>query len=259
MCLNRVKNFLIAAVLLMIDRTAWTNAMLERIQSDAGVPKSNAANSANRADLAVTPTPPTTDLRDKAIAPVGQAQRSSTEADIVNAPALAIRQVQGEFEVIQRTEADQKALEKLYEKILPGYKALKDKIDDPALVHDAVVASEQVAAFGSRRSGSDGNVAPPVMQFPSDKERTLAKIDDALLKVGSLRSKLSSDNSAAHDNLLNINASESGLDMARMQVNDDSVMTASASIVCDAIMSNVRGAVAAHGGVSANLVRLILN
>ena len=90
-------------------------------------------------------------------------------------------------------------------------------------------------------------------------ERTLARIESAMMKVDALRSKLTDSRVSAHDRLLNINASMSGLNMARMQVSDDKVMTALASSACDAIMMNVRSVVVAHGNVSPDLVRLILN
>ena len=140
--------------------------MLERIQSDASLPKSTAANPANRAELVVAPTPHSTELREKAVAPAGNSQRSSTEVDLLYASARAIQQTREGFREIHRSEQDLQELEKLYEKMLPGYKALKERSEAPALVHAAVVAAGEVEAFEARAANAskvffiDGSMSP---------------------------------------------------------------------------------------------------
>ena len=237
--------------------------MLERIQSDASFAKTTAANPANRAELAVAPTPPSTELREKAVAPVGNSHRSSAEVDLLNASARAIEQTRDGFREIHRTEQDLQELEKLYEKILPGYKALKERSEAPALVHAALAAAGEVDAFEARAANVGKPRAAPVpdaaIATSAEMERTLARIESAMMKVDALRTKLTDSRIRAHDRLLNISASMSGLNMARMQVSDDKVMTTLASTACDAIMMNVRSVVVAHGNVSPELVRLILN
>ena len=237
--------------------------MLERIQSDAMLPKSAAANPANRAELVIAPTPPSTELREKAVTPSGNVQRSAAEVDLLNASARAIQQTRDGFRQIHRTEQDLQDLEKLYEKILPGYKALKERSEAPALLRAAMTAVAEVDAFEARTSvASKAQIAPaPVFEphMSNDMERTLARIESAMIKVDALRTKLTDSRASAHDRLLNISASMSGLNMARMQVSDDKVMTSLASSTCDAIMMNVRSVVVAHGNVSPDLVRLILN
>ena len=261
--LNVVKKFLRGSVISFTARNVWNAAMLERIQSDATLPKATTTSPANRAELAIAPTPPSTELREKAVAPIGNIQRSSAEADLLNASARAIQQTRDGFREIHRTEMDLQELEKLYEKILPGYKALKEKSEAPALVHAAMTAAAEVDAFEARASGSkkaQGAPAPVVEpQTSTERERTLARIEAAMLKVDALRSKLTDSRASAHDRLLNINASMSGLNMARMQVSDDKIMTSLASSACETIMMNVRSVVVAHGNVSPDLVRLILN
>jgi len=74
-----------------------------------------------------------------------------------------------------------------------------------------------------------------------------------------LRDRLAATRFSAHERLLNINASVSGLNMARMQVSDDKIMMSLASSACESIMMNVRSVVVAHGNVSPDLVRLILS
>ena len=258
-----VKKFLRLSVICFNARSVWITAMLERIQSDATLPKTAAANPANRAELVVAPTPPSTELREKAVAPIGNIQRSSAEADLFNASARAIQQTRDGFRDIHRTEVDLQELEKLYEKILPGYKALKEKSEAPAAVNAAMTAAAEVDAFEARASRASKAQTSPVPgagpQISADQERTLARIEAAMMKVGALRSKLTHSRASANDRLLNINASMSGLNMARMQVSDDKVMTSLASSACETIMMNVRSVVVAHGNVSPDLVRLILN
>ncbi len=258
-----VKEFLQGSVITVTARNVWNTAMLERIQSDATLPKAAAPNPANRAELVIAPAPPSTELREKAVAPVGNIQRSPAEVDLFNASARAIQQTRDGFREIHRIEMDLQELEKLYEKILPGYKALKEKIEAPALVHAAMTAAAGVDAFQARASGaSKAQGAPAAVAEPqtsTERERTLARIEAAMMKVGALRSKLTDSRAGAHDRLLNINASMSGLNMARMQVSDDKVMTSLASSACETIMMNVRSVVVAHGNVSPDLVRLILN
>ena len=257
------KEFLRQSVISVTARNVWNTAMLERIQSDATLPKAAAPNPANRAELVIAPAPPSTELREKAVAPVGNIQRSPAEVDLFNASARAIQQTRDGFREIHRIEMDLQELEKLYEKILPGYKALKEKIEAPALVHAAMTAAAGVDAFQARASGaSKAQGAPAAVAEPqtsTERERTLARIEAAMMKVGALRSKLTDSRASAHDRLLNINASMSGLNMARMQVSDDKVMTSLASSACETIMMNVRSVVVAHGNVSPDLVRLILN
>jgi hypothetical protein len=154
-------------------------------------------------------------------------------------------------------------LDRLYERLLPGYKALKDKMESPVAIRAAAQAAEEVDVFFRRKAASEValKTAAPVVEIQanSERERTLARIEAALMKVNVLRNKLALDHNSAHEDLLNINASVSGLNMARMQLSDDKVMESVASSACEAIMTNVRSVVVAHGNVSPDLVRLILN
>ena len=258
-----VKYFLFRSVHTITIRNVWISAMLERIQSDLTLPKTTAVNPANRAELAIAPAPPSAELREKAIAPIGNSHRTTAEVDTLNASVRAIQQTRDGFREIHRTEQDLQELERLYEKILPGYKALKDRSEAPALVHAALVAAGEVEAFEARaanvRKGKDTALSNTAGSTSAEMERTLARIEAAMMKVDALRSKLTDGRVAEHNRVLNINASMSGLNMARMQVSDDKVMTTLASSACDAIMMNVRSVVVAHGNVSPDLVRLILN
>ena len=237
--------------------------MLERIQSDFSVARQISTPAANRADLVATPAPNATELREKAVAPTGRSQRSTTEADSVNASLRAIQQAREGFHEVHRSEADQEELDRILERILPGYKALREKSDAPGLVHDAMQAVDQLDAFERNmmrsNAGKPAAEPAPVVHMSSEREKTLARIEAAILKVGALRDRLAATRFSAHERLLNINASVSGLNMARMQVSDDKIMMSLASSACESIMMNVCSVVVAHGNVSPDLVRLILS
>jgi hypothetical protein len=237
--------------------------MLERLQSDFNVARQISAPAAHRADLVATPAPNAAELRDKAVAPTGHSHRSTTEADSVSASLRAIQQAREGFREVHRSEADQEELDRILERILPGYKALREKSDAPGLVHDAMLAVDQLDAFERKMmKASAGRPAAdpaPVVHMSMEREKTLARIEAAILKVGALRDKLAVTRFSAHERLLNINASVSGLNMARMQVSDDKIMMSLASSACESIMMNVRSVVVAHGNVSPDLVRLILS
>ncbi len=264
MMTSMVKIFLRAAVFLRTARNVWITAMFERIQSDATLPRSSGpAVTANRADLVAAPAPQSVELREKAVAPVSLGQRSTFEVDVVAVSQRALYKVRDGLDSLQRTEADMQELDRLYERLLPGYKALKDKMESPVAIRAAAQAAEEVDVFFRRKAASDVALkadAPVVeIQASSERERTLARIEAALMKVNVLRNKLALDHNSAHEDLLNINASVSGLNMARMQLSDDKVMASLASSACEAIMTNLRSVVVAHGNVSPDLVRLILN
>jgi hypothetical protein len=91
------------------------------------------------------------------------------------------------------------------------------------------------------------------------RERTLDKISVALRKVGNLRNKISETSDTAHDRLLNINSSVTGLNMARAQVDENVFSIANASSTVDSVMLNLRSIVLAHGKISSDVVRLVMS
>jgi len=91
------------------------------------------------------------------------------------------------------------------------------------------------------------------------RDRTVARIEMALRRVGQLRDKLTTTRADSHARLLNINTSVSGLNMALSQADNGNFGVYSASSTYDAVMMNLRSAVVAHGNVSPDIVRLILS
>ncbi len=91
-----------------------------------------------------------------------------------------------------------------------------------------------------------------------DPRSVISRIDDALDRIGKLKDKLSQDEANAYDQLLAFNVSVNSLNVARTQASDSAYSVSAASAAVENIMTNLRAAVAAHGGASADMVRLVL-
>lgn len=225
--------------------------MLERLHSDSVVQKVTLGGVVNRAELAVAPTPQSAELRDKAVAPVVQAQRSATEPNPLSAPAHAVGRIRDEFDKIAQVESDRKMLDAIIGKLLPGYKALMDKIDAPATVRDAEHAVVQLEALKSKLSGSSAAAEAPQgadVTVSESGDATLAKIEGALRTVDDLRAKLADDHAGAHERLMNLGASAA----------QSGGVTKSTAAARELIMTNVRAVGAAHARLSPDMARLVL-
>ena len=257
-----VKKVIPKAVTPDMTRTLGMDSMLERLQSEGVAPKVIKSGQASRVDLASLSASQQTDARDQVITPVVGAQRPLPELNPLSTPARAIGRIRDEFDVIARSDSNRKALDAILGKLLPGYKALMDNIEAPALVRDAEKAAVELSALRSdlQSSGDDASQASQdVAASPSGQhDKVLAKIEAALRAVDDLRGKLSDDSAGAHQRLLNIGASIGGLNIARMRVGDDAASARSAADACDLIMTNVRSVVVAHGRLSPDMAKLVL-
>ncbi len=247
--------------------------MLERIQSDLSPAKVPQIGVTNRADLAAMPVPAETELRDRAVAPSSQAHGSSTEADPSQPTIHVIGQIRNEADAIQSAEADKQDLDKIYAALFSSYQAMTQGHDtaDTAKVVDKAVAGLKVLEAhvtgetikpmpGTPAAAlAEGNPDATGQIDPMDRAKTVAKIEVALRKVTMLQDKLTQKTETAHDKLMNINSSMSGLNNARSQVQDSQFSLSSASSAVDAIMVNLRALVIAHGNVSADIVRLVMS
>jgi len=258
---SMVKKVITATVFLDLYRAPGVVAMLERFQSEGVALKAPAGGPTNRVDLAIFSATQQTDARDRASSPVVGAQRSMTEVNPLSAPARAIGKIREEFDVIARSESNRKGLDAILGKLLPGYKALIDNIEAPALVQDAEKATVELNALQSDLHSSskhaDQGLSAPA-SAPGEQDKVLEKIEAALRAVDDLRAKLSDDSAGAHQRLLNIGASVGGLNMARMRVGEDAASVRSAADACDLIMTNVRSVVVAHGRLSPDMAKLVL-
>lgn len=239
--------------------------MLERIQSETGVSKVS-SSSTPRAELAISPAPASSETRDRAVAPVTAGHKIVTDGDVIHGTTHLIGQVRSEFASIEAADEAEKQLEELYSKLFSGYQAMvkgeasADQIDETQKAADAIEAMG-ARLLGDRASAdkaaADNNAGEMLEQQARD--RTITRIEMALRRVGQLRDKLSTNRSDAHTRLLNINSSVSGLNMALTQADSGNFGVYSASSTYDAVMLNLRNAVVAHGNVSPDIVRLILN
>jgi hypothetical protein len=240
--------------------------MFERIQNDGVSPKTATVSGQSRAELVVSPQPVSTELPEKAVAASVGVQRSSTESDLFHPMVHLIGQVSDDLAAIADNEAERARLEKMYARLFKAYaqvtagkspgesekesaQVLED-LEEMLLGYSDPVKTPDVDL-------ADDNAAAQALRW--QRENTLAKITLALRKVGSLRSKLTEGSDVAHNRLLSINSSIAGLNMARAQVDDSSFGISSASTVVDSVMLNLRSTVLAHGNISADVVRLVMN
>ena len=238
--------------------------MLERIQTETGVPK--VSSSTPRAELAVSPAPASSETRDRAVAPVTAGHRVVTDEDVLHGTTHLIGQVRSEFASIEAADEAEKQLDELYAKLFSGYQAMVKGEASAEQVEQTHAAADAIDAMAARMMGdqavaekaaADRNAGDMLEQQARD--RTINRIEMALRRVGQLRDKLSTNRSDAHTRLLNINSSVSGLNMALTQADNGNFGVYSASSTYDAVMLNLRNAVVAHGNVSPDIVRLILN
>ena len=240
------------------------NAMLERIQTDGNPPKATNVSVTTRAELAVAPAPVQTEMRERPVVATTQSHRSSDEEERVRAVVHLIGHVRNETDRIASAEENERKLDEIHGRLFRSGKVKSEnlQIDDPA---GAKKASEEVEKLLAKAFGSDlgesaaaaDNAAEWALR--SERELTENKIDLALRRVGLLRNKLSVEKESSYDELVNISSSVAGLNIARTQVDDSDFSIARASSAVDSVMTNLRSMVTAHGNVSPEVVRLILN
>jgi hypothetical protein len=222
-----------------------------------------------RSDLAVKAPPSSAELPSMAVSGVSESQNTSTEEHADPDSHAAIGQIWRDMDKIKRNEQRQKELDQIRLRLAGNRDAIKNDSTFGAerdleadleaissLAQDSQVISETpVLIIGQREETS--NAAERVSQ--ADRKRVLARIEQALKNVGKLRSALASDNETAYDRLVNLNSSVNDLNLARTRVNDASFGLRSASDTVDAVMLHMRAAVVAHGKMSPELIRLVLN
>ncbi len=93
----------------------------------------------------------------------------------------------------------------------------------------------------------------------SGRIELMGKIEAALEKVGALREKLTKREDSAHERLIGLNLSVSSLNTARVLARETPFGLSAASSAVDHVLANVRAMVAAHGKISPDLVRLVIN
>jgi hypothetical protein len=239
-------------------------AMLERILTDTGVSK--VSSSTPRAELSVSPAPASSETREKAVAPAAPTHRVVTEEDVLHSTTHLVGLVRSEFASIEAADEASKQLDELYAKLFSGYQAMVEGEAAPDRTEEALKAADAVDAMAARLLGDQSAADKAAANHSAgealqqqERDRTVSRIETALRRVGQLRDKLATSRSDAHSRLLNINSSVNGLNLALTQADNSDGGVYSAASTYDAVMLNLRNAVVAHGNVSPDIVRLILN
>ena len=242
--------------------------MVDRIPFDGGVTR--LAVTPARADLAVKAPPASSELPTIAVTGASSSHGASSDGYLNPESHAAIGEIWRGMEQIQRNERRQKELEQIRSRLLgheqtvemglkPGeladleaeFKAISSLANDHILDDNG----PHIDLFNQQEEAS--NAAERINK--SDRDRVLARIEQALNNVGKLRSALTSDTDAAYDRMLSLSTSVSDLNLARTRVDDEDFGLRSASDTVDAVMLHMRAAVVAHGKMSPELIRLVLN
>ena len=247
-------------------RSLWTETMFERVQNDGVGPKTATVGVQSRAELAVSPAPASSELREQAVEPAVAGQKNSADHDALHPMMHLIGQIREEMDgQVRALEAD-KRLEELYAKLFKAYgqvskgqtSDLSEGEIDRTLEHlDSEIAPKADGADAEIAVKRNENAAAQALR--QQQERMLEKISLAMRKVGVLRNKLGDAGDQSHERLININTSIASLTMARTQLDSNAFSISSASSTVDSVMLNLRSAVFAHGKISADLVRLVMN
>lgn len=222
-----------------------------------------------RSDLAVKAPPPSAELPTVAVAGLSESQHTSTDGHSDPESHAALGEIWRDLDQVKRNEQRQKELEQIRARLLGHQEAVrqgsvisseKDLEADleavSGLAQDRPVNQDVPAPIiGQRKEAS--NAAERVSE--ADRDRVLARIEQALKNVGKLRTALASDTETAYDRLVNLNSSVNDLNLARTRVDDAEFGLRSASDTVDAVMLHMRTAIVAHGKMSPELVRLVLN
>jgi hypothetical protein len=208
--------------------------------------------------------PVQTEMRERPVVAPTNAHRSSDDEERVRAVIHVIGHVRNETDKIASAEENERKLDEIHARLFRSGKVKSEnsQIDDPAGAKKAADEVEKLLAkaFGSdlgESAAAADNAAEWALR--SERELTENKIDLALRRVGLLRNKLSVEKESSYDELVNISSSVAGLNIARTQVDDSDFSIARASSAVDSVMTNLRSMVTAHGNVSPEVVRLILN
>lgn len=227
------------------------------------------APSTSRGDLTVKSPPASAELPQIAVSGANNPQKSDLEDYPEPRGHAALGELWSDLRKIENNEQKRKELEQIRGRLL-GYReaarvgetSMKDEVDTDiklvsALAEDKGVPDErtQPQIIGQKKEAT--NAAERVSE--ADRDRVLARIEQALKNVGKLRSALDSDTQTAYERMVNLNSSVNDLNLARSRVDDAEFGLRSASDTVDAVLLHMRTAVVAHGKMSPELVRLVLN
>jgi hypothetical protein len=221
-------------------------------------------------DLAIKAPPASSELPEIAVTGASSAHEASSDGYSNPGNHAAISDIWRGMEQIQRNERRQKELDQIRSRLLGHKESVGSGLTGneqadleaelkviSALAHDRIPADDgpHIDPVSHRKEAS--NAAERA--YETDRDRVLARIEQALKNVSKLRSALTSDTDAAYDKMLSLPATVSDLNLARTRLNDEDFGLRSASVTVDAVMLHMRAAVVAHGKMSPELIRLVLN
>lgn len=223
-------------------------------------------NTVQRSTLAVSPAADTAELPDVAVARSSSGQSIPQGQHDLDRHTHVIGKLRSSVQDALEKRRAIEELDELRAKILRGGgesavdEAFRFGKDDDGDINTELLlgSSPEEKAKEVALSTNLGKTEPQPPKRISDPSSVLNKIDDALGRISQLKDKLGRDEDDAYNRLLTFNVTVSGLNVARTQVTDSEYSISAASAAVESIMTNLRSAVIAHGGTSADVVRLVL-
>jgi len=219
-----------------------------------------------RADLAPSAPSASVELPAKAVAETGAAHDIQEDHHRLMHNAGVFGRVRASVDDVFLARKQSAELEELRVKLVfNGKRAADDRNWSEDVEAQAREALELMASLeGSvvRQSVKDQTRAPSQADFVANsrgRHEVLGKIEAALARIGALREKLTNDETHAFESLLGLNVSLSTLNTARTLVQETPFSQSAASTAVDSALVNVRATMAAHGKISPDLVRLVIN
>ena len=237
--------------------------MLETLSSDRVVRKIAGGGGPNRVELSIAPAA-APELRERAVAPIQFIQKGPVRPNPFAIPAMALGRIRDEFDKIAMAESDRKQLDEILGKLLPGYKALLDRIESPGAISEAEKAVEEFRALRDKLSSSSSSSSTDLelgsASLSADHSGgALSRIEDALRAMDQLSGILASEHAGAHDRLLDIVAPSGNPPSGAAKAAENGVETRSTAAARELVLANLRALGAAHGLVSPAMARLVLS
>jgi hypothetical protein len=240
--------------------------MFNRPVSDASSAPGLVGASPARAELAVTTPSGSVELPAQAVAETGAAHGIQEDHHRLMHDAGNIGRVRATVDDVFLARKQRAELEELRAKLVFNGKRAAD---DRSWSEEVEAQSRQVLELiASLESAVARQSVKDQMRAPSQSDNVfklhgrlevLGKIEAALAKVGTLREKLTKNEAHAFESLLGLNLSLSSLNTARSLVQETPFSQSAAATAVDNVLVNVRATIAAHGKISPDLVRLIIN
>lgn len=242
--------------------------MVDRVPFDGNAAR--LAPTPVRSDFAVKAPPPSSELPDVAVAGAGASHQMSADGHTTPDSHVTLGEIWRGLDQIQRSERRQKELDQIRARLI-GHKEAAEQGTIAGAGTDLEADLQAISALAQDRLSTEDPTTPVLIGqrkeaanaaervSEADRDRVLARIEQALKSVGKLRTALAADSETAYDRLINLNSSVNDLNLARTRVDDAEFGLRSASDTVDAVMLHMRTAVVAHGKMSPELVRLVLN